>query len=143
MYCSFESSNDQVNQALVEFHHNLTHLNKECLDINVSAQSIRNCIVTHGTATAYDTVSYGGMTPLHFLALNYHADEGAIIVCLEANMGAVLEKYSEGDRLLPTSSPNSGKTLLEYLAEYDMGSHLSVIAALCEHREAHLSERSE
>ncbi len=124
-----------MNEALLEFYHNLPPLHQECLDTNVSAQSIRQCIVTHGKAAAYDTASYGGgMTPMHILALNPHANTLAINACFESNMGAVLERFSDGGRLQPC--PLSDNTPLEYLAEYDVNSYLSVIAGLCKHREA-------
>ncbi len=74
------------------------------------------------------------MTPMHILALNPHADASSIMTCFEANMGAVLEPYTEGDNHRPSAL--SGKTPLDYLAEYNVESHLSIVAALCRHREA-------
>jgi len=139
-------NNNQVNQALIDFNHNLTPLHKVCLETNVTAQSIHKCIDTHGPAAAYSTDYGDGMTPMHILALNPHADASSIMTCFEANMGAVLEPYSEGgyddgeDHHWPSAL--SGKMPLDYLAEYNVESHLASVAALCRHREAHHSTKS-
>ncbi len=55
-------------------------------------------------------------------------------------MGAVLELYSEGGNN-EYPSALSGKTPLDYLAAYNVESHLSIVAALCRHREAHSATR--
>mmetsp|Transcript_6722 Transcript_6722/g.7719 ORF Transcript_6722/g.7719 Transcript_6722/m.7719 type:complete len:329 (-) Transcript_6722:33-1019(-) len=132
---------NQVNQAIIAFNHNLPPLHKVCLDANVTAQSISQCVETHGIAAAYNTDYGDGMTPMHILALNPHADASSIMACFEANMGAVLEPYSEG-RNNEYPSALSGKTPLDYLAEYNVESHLDIVAALCMHREAHQSTKS-
>eukprot|EP00553_Chaetoceros_curvisetus_P003436 CAMPEP_0204624918 /NCGR_PEP_ID=MMETSP0717-20131115/10682_1 /ASSEMBLY_ACC=CAM_ASM_000666 /TAXON_ID=230516 /ORGANISM="Chaetoceros curvisetus" /LENGTH=81 /DNA_ID=CAMNT_0051640475 /DNA_START=11 /DNA_END=256 /DNA_ORIENTATION=+ len=63
------------------------------------------------------------------------------MTCFEANMGAVLESYSQGeDNHIPSAL--SGKTPLDFLAEYDVESHLAIVEALCRHREAHHSTSS-
>ncbi len=75
------------------------------------------------------------MTPMHILALNPHTDASSIMICFEANMGAVLEPYSEGEDYVQHSAI-SNKTPLDYLAEYNVENHLSIVAELCRHREA-------
>ncbi len=71
---------------------------------------------------------------MHILALNPYADQLATIACLEANMGAVFERYSSGhDR----NSCISNQTPLDLLGEYNSECHLSLVAALCAYREAH------
>jgi len=71
---------------------------------------------------------------MHILALNPHADSMAMIACLETNMGAIFERYSEGQ---DENSLISGKTPLDLLGECSAKSHLSVVAALCAHKETH------
>mmetsp|Transcript_6719 Transcript_6719/g.7711 ORF Transcript_6719/g.7711 Transcript_6719/m.7711 type:complete len:250 (-) Transcript_6719:66-815(-) len=143
------SNNDQVNQAIIDFNRNLPPLHKVCLNTNVTADSIRQCIEDHGIAAAYNTDYGDGMTPMHILALNPHADTGAILTLFHANMGVVFETYSEGEDDIHGEDENEehsaigGKTLLDCLCEYDVDSYLSVIAALCRHREAHSSPRVE
>jgi len=77
------------------------------------------------------------MTPMHILTLNPHADASSIMTCFEANMGAALEPYSEGVNNNHIPSALSGKMPLDYLAEYDVENHLSIVASLCRYREAH------
>jgi len=136
-------NDDQVNQAIIDFNRNLPPLHKVCLNTNVTADSIRQCIEDHGIAAAYNTDYGDGMTPMHILALNPHADTGAILTLFHANMGVVFETYSEGEDDIHGEDENEehsaigGKTLLDCLCEYDVDSYLSIIAALCRHREGH------
>ncbi len=124
-------NNFQVNQAIIDFHRNLSPLQQVCLDTNVSAQSIHQCILTHGPQAAYNT-NYDGMTPLHILVLNPHATTGSILTCFHANMSAGLEKYDWYD----DGSLVGGKTPLDCLMEYDLDSYIAVVTALCNHKDA-------
>ncbi len=91
------------------------------------------------------------MTPMHILALNPHADTGAILELFHANMGEVFEPYTymyrysgEGDdcydnersRSTRTCSTltRSGKTVLDFLEEYNSVAYLSIMVALCVHK---------
>jgi len=136
-----EGNHNQVNQAIIDFNRNLPPLHQACHSTNVSTQSISQYITAHGTAATYNTDYGDGMTPMHVLTLNPHADASSIMTCFEANMGAALEPYSNG-RSNSYPSALSGKTPLDYLAEYNVESHLSIVAALCRHRETHSASSS-
>ncbi len=187
-------NNDEVHQAIIDFYQNLPPLHKVCLDTDVTAQSIRQCILHHGPQVAYITHFGRGvdqitatcmhipinshhwyrslffscipclkrtsvqvveqqrllphsednessnnhdddscrniMTPMHILALNPHADTGAILTVFRANMAAMIEPY------LYTNS----RTPLQCLGEYNLDAYLSVIVALCMHREQQASK---
>eukprot|EP00553_Chaetoceros_curvisetus_P013599 CAMPEP_0204641476 /NCGR_PEP_ID=MMETSP0717-20131115/51151_1 /ASSEMBLY_ACC=CAM_ASM_000666 /TAXON_ID=230516 /ORGANISM="Chaetoceros curvisetus" /LENGTH=268 /DNA_ID=CAMNT_0051662143 /DNA_START=56 /DNA_END=864 /DNA_ORIENTATION=+ len=140
-----EGNHNQVNQAIIDINHNLPSLHQACLNTNVSTQSIHQYITAHGTAAAYNANYGDGMTPMDILALNPHADASSIMTCFEANMGAAIGMWIQGKDVHGShsiSSALSGKTPLDYLAEYDMESHLSIVAALCRHREAHSATSS-
>ncbi len=114
-------SSDQLNRAILEFYRFLPPLHKECLDINVSIQSIQECIRIYGTASASNTV-HGGMTPLHILSLNPHADTETIMGCFNVNKGMALVRDM------------TDKNVFDYLREYHMESHTALMTALCIHR---------
>ncbi len=122
---AIDSKNDDViYQTMIDFQENLSPLYKTCLSFDVSATSIRQCIATHGLPRAtYNGACYNGMTPMHIIALNPHADLGSIHTCLEADMSAAFV------------SDNRNKTPLDYLREYNMPGLVSVIQTLCHHRE--------
>ncbi len=131
-----------VHQAIVDFHLNLPPLHKVCMDTNVSAQTIYECITNYGTRAALDT-AYGGMTPMQILVLNPHTTTGAIIELLHSNMSAVFERYSSGrhrgdndddDDNGTYESPLDDKTPMDYMLRYDVDSHISVIRVLCIYR---------
>ena len=83
----------------------------------------------HGHVAATIT-DHDGMTPLHVLSINPDADGGAIMACFCANMGALFV----GD--------NRDKTPLDYLVvHHDLEIHLSLVAALCTHRDNRSSHR--
>ncbi len=77
------------------------------------------------------------MTPMHILALNPHASTGTILTLLHAKMNALFQAYSEED-FHGLNSTLEGKSPLDYLSEYDVDSYLSVVAALCKHREENI-----
>ncbi len=178
LYPDGSDNNDQTQQAIINYCRTLPPLHKACLDINVTAQSIRQCIATTTSSTSTSTypTTHGDddgtdgimMTPMQILALNPHADTSAILTLLHVNMGAVFERYSssaidsEGNNdndgkssafpyshscscsctcsctcSCSCSSSISGKTPLDCIGEYNSDAYLSVIAALCMHREAH------
>lgn len=113
----------EVHQSIVNFYHHLPPLYKACLDTNVTAQTLSRCIDTHGTHTA-STIDHDGMTPLHILALNPHANTGSMMACFNANKIAAL------------IMDNRGRTALDYLIEYDnLDDHTLLVVALCIHRE--------
>jgi len=113
---------NQMQETLPDLYRNLPPLHKACLDINVSAQVIEDTLHTHGVAEAYNT-AHGGMTPLHILSLNPHATAECILTCFEVNMNAVFVKDV------------TGETPLDHLREYDIDSHIVVIASICIHRD--------
>ncbi len=96
---------DQVYEDILDFYRNLNPLYKACLDTNVSTRAIHECVHTYGREIAFNT-DYDGMTPLHILALNPHANTGCILACFEANMSAALVR------------DGIGKTPLDTLLEY-------------------------
>mmetsp|Transcript_3702 Transcript_3702/g.4261 ORF Transcript_3702/g.4261 Transcript_3702/m.4261 type:complete len:398 (-) Transcript_3702:101-1294(-) len=133
------SCDDQVivPLAILEYQNNLPPLHRACLDFRVSAQSIHECIVTHGTEGAYAR-GYGGITPMHILALNPHATTGSILTLFHINMCSVFEHYT--DSLGPGEGTGMHqKTPLDFLLEYDVYSFISVMAALCKHRDEHIN----
>ncbi len=140
-------------------------LHKECLNTNVSQQSISQCIQTYGTACAYDT-DYGfirrfvddkclgivhdydkrdSYTPMHILTLNPHATTTTFITLFHANMGVVFETYTprqlDIDKLNVIHEKNihsseiGGMMLLECMSEYNVDCFISIILALCSHKE--------
>ncbi len=127
VFCQL-NNDDEILEEMLNFKSNLSPLHRACLDVNVVAETIKDCIVAHGSTAAHDEAySYGGgITPLHILSMNPHANSGAILACFEANMDAA---FREDDK---------GKTPLDYLKEYNVNSFLSMIQALCIHREASL-----
>ncbi len=153
------NNNDQVHQAIIDFNHtNLPPLHKVCLSTNVTAQSIRQCIDAHGIAAAYNTeYGDGTMTPMHILALNPHADTGAILTLFHANMIAIFQPYREGygddddDDFMEDDFNVGGETPFDLMCidenvsssnnsiadtDTDMDhTYLVVVAALCKHRE--------
>ncbi len=132
--------NKRVHQAIVEFHRNLPPLFRACLDFNVSTQAIRECIVTHGVDTAYNTHSYNGiMTPLHILVLNPSATIGSILTCFHANMGAIFENYRDCSHGHDENNISlMGKNPLDVLLEYDLDSFMMVMLALCKYRDENI-----
>ncbi len=120
-------NHDQVHRDVLDFYRNQqSPLHKVCLGIHVNAQSIHDCIETHGSGTTSIT-DHDGMTPLHILAINPHANLGAIFACFEANMNAIVVNDYRGN------------TPLDYMKEFNnIEGCISLIQALCLHREAHL-----
>ncbi len=113
----------QVHRAIIDFYRNdVPPLHKTCLNIYVSAQNIRDSIFTYGTAVT-SIIDHDGMTPLHILAMNPHADSVAIMVCFEADINSVFIEDSRGN------------TPLDYMKEYNFGGYTAVITSLCIHRE--------
>ncbi len=78
------------------------------------------------------------MTPMHILALNPHADTGTILTLFHANMLAVFEPYMTDSILDIYVYGMDGKTPLDCLGECNVDAYLSVIAALCVHREQNM-----
>ncbi len=110
--------------SIVDFYGNrIPPLHKACLQINVSTQTIHDCILTHGPIVA-SIIDHDGMTPLHILAMNPHADSGTIIACFEAEMSCAFLGDSRGN------------TPLEYLKEYNLEGYTTMITSLCIHRES-------
>ncbi len=118
-------SNDRVNRAIASLYHDLPPLYRKCLEINVSTQGIHECIDLHGIpSVAPNTEDYGGMTPLHILALNPHASPGSILTCVEPRMSDVFVKDSWG------------MTPLDYLIDCNLDFHSMLVTALCTSRES-------
>ncbi len=110
-------------QQVLDFYRNQHPLHRDCLNTHVNAQQIFGCIHEHGSAVAA-MMDHDGMTPLHILAMNPHADEGSLMACLDANMSAAIL----GD--------GRGFTPLDYLRVYhDIEDHTAVLSALILHRE--------
>ncbi len=119
---NYRNITNQVHQALRDFYTNLHPWYKACLDTIISAQTIQECIRTHGIAAAY-TTDYDGMTPLHILALNPHATTGCLLACFEANQRAAFVRDGRD------------KTPLDTLLEYgDLDSYSGIVTALCMRR---------
>ncbi len=116
--------------AQVDQNPNLPPLCKVCLDINVTSQAINECIRANGPASAIANTP-GAMTPLHIMTMNPYADIGAILTCFQLNMSAAFER------------DDVGKRPLDYLWRYDnVDCLVSMIQALCLHRESHLKRSS-
>ncbi len=105
--------------------HNQPPLHQACLDTEVSAKVIKDCIQTHRSHVAH-AIDDNGMVPLHILTLNPYADSGSLVACFEANMNAVFE------------NDNENNTPLDYLREYNVEGFLCLILELCRYRDAHL-----
>ncbi len=157
--------NQHQDNVFVNFHSYcaLSPLHKTCLDMNVTASSIQECIDVYGieaaaaaaVATASDSHSDSegitmAMTPMQILALNPHADTGAILALFHVNVSAIFEPYSEilGHSPKKQDGDNDdnhyshrnvgiiGSTPLNVLVEYNnVETHLAIIAALCRYRE--------
>ena len=119
---------NEVHQAVVDFYNDLPPLYQTCLDTDVNAQAIHHCVDTHGPDTAAIR-DHDGMTPLHVLAMNPHADVRAIGACFFLNLKAAVTK------------DNRGHTPLDYLkVHHDIEYHTFLMASLCVHREMTLTE---
>ncbi len=116
---------DNIDPFIIDHCHNQPPLHQACLDTEVSAQAIKDCIQTHGSHVAH-AVDDNGMAPLHILALNPYVDSGSLVACFEANMNAVFE------------NDNENNTPLDYLRNYNVEGFICLIWELCLHREAHL-----
>mmetsp|Transcript_9661 Transcript_9661/g.11184 ORF Transcript_9661/g.11184 Transcript_9661/m.11184 type:complete len:355 (+) Transcript_9661:121-1185(+) len=112
------NSNNEIHQAILQFYQNLSPMHKVCLDTNVSSQSIKECIDTNGPGTV-SIIDHDGMTPLHILSMNPHADTGSILTCFYENMNVAFVSDSRSN------------TPLDYLRIYHIEAHTVVIAALC------------
>ncbi len=120
----------------IEMHDNIIYslirnhppLHRTCLNTNVTAQAINECIEVHGTDIAHIR-DRNGMKPLHILAMNPHADSSTLFACFKVNMNAVFENDND-DR--------KKSTPLDYLLDYNVDGHLYLIRELCLHREAHM-----
>ncbi len=114
---------DGVLQSVIDFYNNLPLLHQTCLGTGIHAQAIDDCVDAHGP----DTVSrrdHDGMTPLHILAMNPHAEIGVIGACFRLNLNAAFMK------------DNRGNTPLDYLTvHHDIEHHTFLMASLCMHRE--------
>ncbi len=122
VFCQLTNDNE-ILEGMFNFKSNLPPLHRACLDVNDVARKVQDCIAAHGPAATHNK-AYGGMTPLHILTMNPHANSGAILACLEANMSAAFW------------IDDKGNTPLDYLKEYNVKSFLTVIQALCIHRVA-------
>ncbi len=112
-------NNDEVHQSVIDFYNNLPPLHRTCLDPAVNAFTIHACIDTHGLGTAAIR-DHDGMMPLHILAMNPHADVGAIGACFRANMTAAFAR------------DNRGNTPLDYLKQnHNIEHHTFLMAYLC------------
>mmetsp|Transcript_4261 Transcript_4261/g.4874 ORF Transcript_4261/g.4874 Transcript_4261/m.4874 type:complete len:363 (+) Transcript_4261:62-1150(+) len=111
---------DMVHQSIIDFHQDLPPLHKVCLDTNVTAQNLYDCIEQHGPLTASMT-DHDGMTPLHILAMNPHADLASIMACFNMNAQAAFTFDSRG------------RMPLDYflLRSHNLNGHNTVVAALC------------
>ncbi len=113
---------DQIDLSIIEFYRDhVSPLHKVCLDTKVTAQKIRECIGKHGADTVF-TKDHDGMTPLHILAMNPHADTKALIACADANMRVCLVQ------------DNRHNTPLEYLRSYNFEAHNTMVIFLCTSR---------
>ncbi len=116
--------NGQVHKAIIDFYcNNIPSLHKLCLGIDVSTENIHECILQFGSSVA-SIVDHDGMIPLHILAMNPHADSGAIMACFGVDMSAAFVGDSRGE------------TPLDYLKEYNFDGYTTVVTSLCMHREA-------
>ncbi len=114
---------EEVHQSIVEFYHNLHPLHKTCLSTDVSESTISASILDNGAASVLIT-DHNGMTPLHILTMNPHADSGAITACFTADMSAIF------------LTDNRGKTPLDYLGQrLDIDDHTLMVASLCNYRD--------
>ncbi len=121
------NNDHQVHHAVMNFYRNQPPLHKVCLDTNISTQTIEACIQTSGRQAVHIT-DHDGMTPLHILAINPHADVSAIYACFEMNMTAVFETDSRGN------------TPLDYLKEYNVEGFICLLQALSLHRSSSIDE---
>ncbi len=114
-----------VYKSILDFYIDLPPLHKACLCTHVSPRTIRGCIEMDGPENIF-VIDHDGMTPLHILTMNPHATPATILKCLNLNMNAALLK------------DNSNMMPMDYLWKYErIQSLISVIQALCLHREAH------
>ncbi len=111
-------NNNQVHHAIIEFYRGLSPLHKTCLDTNVTTQKICDCISKSGPAAIFAR-DHDGMVPLHILAMNPHADTGAIFACADANMMVCLI----GD--------NRHNTPLDYLRVFNFEALTAMVTSLC------------
>ncbi len=117
------NNNDLVNHSIIKFYKNLPPLNRTCLDVNVTARSIIDCIHENGRSPV-SSRDHGGMTPLHILAMNPNADTGSILACANFNVDMVITR------------DNRGKTPLDYLIDYgNIDGLTSLVTILCMHRD--------
>ncbi len=81
----------EVHQSLLNFiFFTQPPLHLECLRTDITAEDIHHCLHSHKLPAAASAIiaDHNGMTPLHILARNPHANAGLLLTCLELNMNA-------------------------------------------------------
>ena len=87
------------------------------------------------------------MTPMHILVLNPYADTDTILELFHVNMHTVFEPYDDDDvddididdrMYLEEDTLGGSKTPLDALGLHNVEAYLSIILALCKHREMHV-----
>ncbi len=141
-----EDNSEEIHQSILDFCRNQPPLHQVCLDTNVTAQTIHECVDEHGPAPAF-TIDHNGMTPLHILAINPYATTGSILACLDLNIHAavVRDRVDDFDNETDNNDDDSGNTNadaeigmtpLDYLWKYEnIDSLICLVQALCLHRE--------
>ncbi len=87
----------EVHESILAFYdHVLPPLYQVCLDTNISAQTVHECIRANGRVTSQATATYatnfGNRTPLHVLTMNPYANMAAILACFNLNIGVAFER---------------------------------------------------
>merc|ERR1712038_1731781 len=137
-----DDANNVIHQNILDFYRSLPSLHQVCLDINVTAQSIHECIAdtsnsNDGSGTAAPTnivADHDGMTPLHILAMNPYSDSGSIIAAACFHSDHVMANST-----MPTCAvfikDRRGKTPLDCLVECKekVDCHTLLMTALCMH----------
>jgi len=118
-----EESNRRVNEWLIR-HMDEAPFQKLCCNSSITTKHIHDYLNEHGddSARAIDTIH--GMTPLHMLSMNPHAQADSIAALLDVNVEVVF--CLDGQR----------KISLDYARDYNVGGLLALVNGLCNHRNA-------
>ncbi len=128
-------NNEKVHQSILNYNHKLPPLHKACLATEITSQTIDDTIVcakkkekkngalsSNADASSITmTTHHHGKTPLHVLAINPYADEGALITCFHTNLYAVF------------SRDDADMTPLDYLrrCRHSIDDHTLLVLSLC------------
>ncbi len=113
----------KIHQAIIDFHRDLPPFHKACLETDIRPQLIQDHIRICGRSSA-STATYGGISPVHILAMNPRVTSGCMMACLDLNLDLLFVK------------DETGMTPLDYLWKCNnIECIISIMSVLCLHHE--------